>query len=132
MTDVEFDVNDQLEVGAYLDVYSFTDWRVEFWSDFEVNDRLDIGAWIEFDEDGFDGAGVWAELDLGNIEPYAGIWIYNPSDWGIEIGVDLDDQIGTGPYSLIGNAQLQVGCCGPSFRTSSGIKYEIGGDDDHH
>lgn len=191
MTEVEFDVNEQLQIGAYLDVYSFTDWSVEFWSDFEVNDRLDIGAWIEFDddgfdevgvwadfdvndklflafefdfdavddwdlefwgdfdvtdmleigawidfdEDGFDGAGVWAELDLGNIEPYAGIWFDGPGDFGMEIGADLDDQIGTGPYSLIGNVELEVGgCCGPAFNARIGIKYEIGGDgdDDDH
>ena len=128
---VEFDVNERLLVGAELDFWSFTDWRIELWVDYDVNDMFEIGAWIEFDDDGFNGIGAWAELDLGDIEPYVGGWFDNPGDWGAWVGVDLEDQIRTGPYSLIGNVELGIaGCCGPNFRASIGIQYKIGEDDD--
>lgn len=127
----EFDVNERLLVGAELDVWSFTDWNIEFWAEFDVNDMLEIGAWIEFDDDGFDGVGAWAELDLGDIEPYVAAGFSNPGSWGVWAGVDLEDQIGTGPYSLIGNVELGfAACCGPDFRASIGIQYKIGEDDD--
>ncbi len=102
----------------------------------DVNEQLSVGARLQL---GFSGGpvnvslGAWAQYDLGTIKPY----IYasgSPTggSWYGGIGLDLEHPIGTGPFSLIGGAELQYDSAGgPAFLSNIGIRYGMGEVDDN-
>lgn len=67
--------------------------------------------------------------EIGDFTPYADIW-WAPGfgEWGGDIGVDFEHQIGTGPLSLVANTEFDFGTYGRSFYAGIGIKFTRGGD----
>lgn len=98
-----------------------------------VNDALELRA--AFDLDRAMGGPFFAYLHvgagytIGPITPYAELEINFGDPMQTTLGVDLERQIGTGPLSLIGNAELQLS---PTFRAASvsvGIRFNRGSTD---
>lgn len=97
-----------------------------------VNDRLDVYAGVDVETD-FTGnpflAGwAGAQLSLGALSPYATVYFSNFDGLEAELGVELEYQIGNGPLSLLGNAEVDFGFPGTRFFVAAGIRYAIGGE----
>jgi hypothetical protein len=103
---------------------------------FDVNEQLSVGGRLEL---GFSGGptnvglGAWAQLDLGTVKPYLHAFGSPTSGyWNGGIGLELEHQISTGPFSLIGAAEIQVDSSfGVGFLSNIGIRYSRGEVDDN-
>jgi len=107
-----------LEVAADLTVHA--------------TDRIDVYLGGEFDTLGLDND-VWAgaQIDFGALAPYAGVWYAFGAGFGAELGVELEKQLGTGPFSLIGEAEINLALGGGAFGFASiGIRFQRGDIDD--
>jgi hypothetical protein len=101
-----------------------------------ATDRIDVYVGGDFDTDMAD-TDVWAgaQIDFGALAPYAGVWYSfgnTPADgFGAELGVELEKQLGTGPFSLIGEAEINYAPgYGPFGFASIGIRFQRGDIDD--
>lgn len=137
-----------LDVGAGWDLEyrggNFTVWN-DNWFDFDgtfslsnqiliqyaVTDQVKVetGMYVEFDGGGvfFDFEGA-VRLELGGFTPFVSAYWSPSGAWGnVVAGVDFEHALGTGPFSLIGNAQiaLQTGV-GLTGGASIGIRYGQG------
>lgn len=129
--DAEMMVNDRLTVLAWADL------DVEFGGGFDldvgvetelvVSDRVTLEGWAEADLFGGIGFGLGgrATLHLGPFSPFIGL------DWygGIVAfaGVEFERQIGTGPFTLIGEAGTNYYFGGaPDYYASIGIRFNRG------
>ena len=114
--DLELGVDFEYTAGSlmvYNDTYfhfdafhMHTDTRLEF----AVNDQVTVFGDIDLRL--FDGPfeieylRVGVELDLGNITPYAYIHTDLDGFAGVDVGVELERPIGTGPLTLLGEVEL--------------------------
>jgi hypothetical protein len=98
--------------------------------EFTVSDRVTVigGVFVGYDFPGFymDLSGR-AKLDLGDFTPYVFAW-WSPTttNFGGGIGVDVEHQIGAGPLSLVGNAELYAYPGGRNFSMRIGVRYSRG------
>lgn len=99
--------------------------------EFYLNDLVTIGGLVEIETNGFwmeiEG---WVQLELGVIAPYAYAYISPTGGYGgFGFGFDFEDQIGTGPFSLIGNADVEFEIDGGfevDVDMTFGIRYALG------
>lgn len=131
MTEIQFDVSDRLQVAGYFDFYDFTEWDVGAGVEFDVTDRLSIWSWLGLYDGGFDyfelGATfhVTDDLEISAEVDFNGLISLDY----IEVWAELDDQIGNGPFSLIGEVGVGID---PGFYlwARAGIRYKLGGMED--
>jgi hypothetical protein len=131
---LELQVNDRVRIDAYSDFgFGFygPDLDIGIEVDFEPNDRLEIEGWVWADLIGNPevGAGGEVKLTLGALAPYVGAQFeYGMGlDLGFWAGVELERQIGTGPFTLTGDAGVAMNLGGtPNFYAEIGIRYNIG------
>ena len=131
MTEAEFDVSDRLRVAGYFGFYDFSFWYVDAGVEFDVTDKLSVWSWLGFGDSGFhyfelgatfdvtDDIAISAELDFDGLISL---------DY-IEVWAELEDQIGNGPFSLVGEVGVGID---PGFYmwARAGIRYQIGGMQD--
>lgn len=95
-----------------------------------LGDRLDLYAGADFMTDLIVTAvNAWAgaRLDLGVVAPYAGIdHREGPNGWSANVGIDIEKQIGTGPFSLIGYTEARFGFFGPTALGGIGLRFSRG------
>ncbi|MGV8840354.1 MAG: hypothetical protein ACWA6X_08630 [Bauldia sp.] len=99
----------------------------------DVNDNLELTADFQLDRPlggpFFAYLSLGAAYTMGPLTPYAELQISFGDPMRIILGADFERQIGTGPLSLIGNAQLQLS---PTYREASvsvGIRFSRGNTD---
>ncbi|MCW5713026.1 MAG: hypothetical protein KIT43_00730 [Bauldia sp.] len=98
-----------------------------------LTDRLDVYFGVEVANQMGISGDVWAgaQIDFGAIAPYAGIWYAFGGPVGAEFGVELEKPLGTGPFSLIGQAEINIALGGgASGFASIGIRFQRGEIDD--
>ena len=127
-TRATYNVTDNLEVWALLALRNAGFRGLELGAVYDVADMLEVWAQLSFDNiGGFDRIRVGANHDVSEWLEVFGSIGFRPGDWWATIGADLEDQIGDGPFSLVGWAFLSYNsCCGPNFGASIGINYAIG------
>ncbi|MCW5716854.1 MAG: hypothetical protein KIS68_03370 [Bauldia sp.] len=128
--DITVHVNDRLDIEGYFD-FSFSGAYLYFgiYAELEVNDRLTLEGWADAYVSGGFGAGVGgrAQLDFGPLSPFVGANWYSMGGVGVFAGVELEHQIGTGPFTLIGDAGVNWNPGGPpGFYASIGIRFNRG------
>lgn len=96
-----------------------------------ATDRIDVFFGGDFDTTGLDND-LWAgaRIDFGAIAPYAGVWYAFGGGFGAEFGVDLAKPLGTSPFSLIGEAEINIAQGGAFGFASIGIRFQRGDIDD--
>ncbi|MCW5695341.1 MAG: hypothetical protein KIS96_01270 [Bauldia sp.] len=137
-TEITFDVTDRVEIHGFFGVDfdgggpSVT---VLAEATIKAGSRLEVVPSIDVVFSGmgtFLNTGVILRVPLGVVTPYVGA-NWSPGNFAnVELGIDLERQIGTGPLSLIGNAEYSVGFFGgpPLHRVSGqiGLRYTGGSD----
>ncbi len=75
--------------------------------EFSINEALTLGTEINLEFDaGLDiETEVWLAYNLGILTPYV-IAYWEPGDLDFGIGTDIEVPLGTGPFTLIGNAEV--------------------------
>lgn len=122
---VTYDLTDVLSVWGEIGLASGGLHGVEFGAEYQATERLELWADVRFN--GF-------RLQLGaNYEVLEWLDVlaefgWSPGGWDVELGAEIEDQIGTGPYSLIGGVYVGYGtpCCGFGFSAMGGIRYTLG------
>jgi len=134
--DFEYDT-DRVTIDGFVQAnffgggFSFLEGGVE--TTLHLTDRLDAYVGVEAAKGISIDGDVWAgvQIDFGAIAPYAGIWYAFGDGFGAELGVELEKQLGTGPFSLIGNAEINFALGGGAFGVASiGIRFQRGDLDD--
>jgi hypothetical protein len=130
--DFEFDT-DRLTVEGYVQAnffggaFAFLEGGADV--TLHLTDRLDVYLGGDLDNQmGLDGD-VWAgaQIDFGAIAPYAGVWYAFGGPIGAELGVELERPLGTGPFALIGEAEINFALGGGAFGFASiGIRFQRG------
>ncbi len=138
---VEEDGFDYLELGAeyavpdsyriWANLWFYSSLEFGFGAAFNVTDALELSATLRFSQSGFDEMEFGADftpVEWLNIEARFG---FTPTDWWTWVEAEIDDQIGDGPYSLVGEVSFSFNsCCTPSFYVGFGINYAIGDADE--
>lgn len=133
--DTEMKVNDRLtvhawgnvdvEFGAPMSFDAYAGARAEF----DVNDRLTVEGWGTIDLVGGVGVGLGGEarLHLGPISPFVRADWYSAGGLWLGAGLELEHPIGTGPFTLIGDAGVERAPDGtPNYYASIGIRFNRG------
>lgn len=125
---------DRLTVETYVQAnffaggFQFLDFETDV--TLHVTDKLDIygGTDLETDFVTFFLSGyLGAQYDFGVLAPYATVWL--DGGLGGELGVEVEYQIGNGPFSLLGYAEVEFDGGGPDGFAGIGIKFSRGGTD---
>lgn len=155
LTDVAFRATDRLIFELAVETEGLANWHVGLTTTYSVTERLDV--WNSFARDfgaralGFgasialtDAMRLWAEIMFINagFQRTALGADYDVSDWldlriGYERGTttwstwmsaEIDDRIGTGPFSLVGGAEARYTAPfgGWRFNANIGINYAVG------
>jgi len=131
----EMKVNDRLTVHAWGNVDVVFGAPIYFElnlggaAELDVNDRLTVEGWASIDLFGGFGVGLGGEarLHLGPISPFVmADWYSNGGLW-VGAGLELEHPIGTGPFTLIGDAGVGLAIGGsPNYYASIGIRFNRG------
>lgn len=138
--------------GNYLEVTFTPSDRLEVYQELTVIVDGGVGLYAEGDIDvgirgpvrliaGYDltytpgpqFVGVYGgvQLDLNGIKPYVtGFWTNDGGPfYGVNLGVEIERELGDGPFTLIGGTDLTLSNGGRAFEAAIGIRFELGGDD---
>jgi hypothetical protein len=96
----EYDVTDSLMVGTEFEFWNIGNWAVEVYFEYDVTDSLEMWAEVGFNDGGFEY---------------------------VEVGAELEQQVGTGPFTLLADTGL-VWDGSLDFWVGVGFGYTIGGN----
>ena len=97
----EYDVTDSLMVGTEFEFWGVGNWEVEVYFEYDVTDSLEIWAEVGFNDGGFGY---------------------------VEVGAELEQQVGTGPFTLLAETKLRWDGGLDEFWVGFGFGYTIGGN----
>jgi len=96
----EYDVTDSLMVGTEFEFWNIGNWEVEVYFEYDVTDSLEMWAEVGFNDGGFDY---------------------------VEVGAELEQQVGTGPFTLLADTKLRWDGS-LDFAVGVGFGFTIGGN----
>lgn len=129
-TRATYDVTAMLKAWAEVDIANGGLDQVGFGVEFDPAGPLEIDADVWFDGGGFNRVSFLVDYELSEVLDFV---LEGGFDGGffIAVGLDLDDQIGNGPFSLIGFTRLGFSSGGGFGAIAAvGIRYTLGDVDD--